>query len=197
MGVQDREYMRNRGASAPQAGGAADRRDSTHHRPYAAGPAWLKHLAFWVIAALLVFVAFKYFMEQRGNVPFPRTGDVFWYSVETRPRIALLTLHAPADTTRNFAVRLDDWSTKAPIALIPVRAGETSKTLMPLGRYRMTISKGSGWMGSSHLFGMSGESREVLDPIEFYQRGNRTFGVQIDLEVPFQGNLETRPSFER
>ena len=79
--------------------------------------------------------------------------------------------------------------------MIPVRAGETAVTLMPLGRYRMTISKGSYWMGSARMFGVMGESREAVDPVEFYQRANQIFGVEIELERPIAGNMATQPVF--
>jgi hypothetical protein len=156
---------------------------------------WLTHLGLWIVGGLLLLVAVKYFMDRRGAVPFPATGDVHWYSQESQPRVARLTLRAPAAAAKMFAVRLSDWATGAPLAMIPVRSGETSVTLVPLGRFRMTISKGTVWLGSSRMFGVSGETREVVDPVEFYQRGNQTFGVGIDLEVPFTGNMPTQPVF--
>ena len=67
---------------------------------------------------------------------------------------------------------------------------------MPLGRYRITISKGTTWMGPSKLFGLSGESRETVDPIEFYQRGDTNVGIQIELET-LGGNLDTQPALSR
>jgi hypothetical protein len=109
----------------------------------------------------------------------------------------MLTLQAPVEGKRNFVVRLDDWATGAPVVMIPVRAGESAVTLMPLGRYRMTISKGITWRGMGRQFGIGGETREVVDPVEFYAQGSRIMGQRIALEVPFKGNLETRPSFQR
>lgn len=57
----------------------------------------------------------------------------------------------------------------------------------------MNIAKGSLWLGRDKRFGMTGESRLVVHPLEFYQRGNQIYGHSIDLEVPFVGNLETAP----
>lgn len=152
-------------------------------------------LAYWTVGALVLLIAVKYFIERRSTVPFPETGDVQWYSPAIQPRIARLTLRAPFRSAKSFVVRLSDWATGAPLALIPVRAGETAVTLVPLGRYRMTISKGSLWMGSARMFGVMGESREVVDPVEFYQRANQIFGVEIELEQPFAGNMATQPVF--
>lgn len=47
------------------------------------------------------------------------------------------------------------------------------------------------------MFGASGESREALDPIEFYKTTRQTVGLAIDLEVQFSGNLPTRPVLPR
>jgi hypothetical protein len=146
------------------------------------------------IVILLVFLAVKYLLAHRHSVPFPATGDVHWYVGNERPRVARLTLRARESSThRYFAVTLEDWATRAPVAMIPVRAGESSVTLLPLGRYRMTIAKGSVWMGPDRRFGVTGDSKVVVHPVEFYQRGNQTFGHAIDLEVPFVGNLEMAP----
>ena len=147
------------------------------------------------IAMLLVFLAVKYALTHRASVPFPTTGEVHWYVKDAQPRVARLTLRARESSSyRYFAVVLDDWASGSAVAMIPVRAGETSVTLMPLGRYRMTIAKGSVWMGPEKRFGMTGDNRVAVHPVEFYQRGNQFFGHAIDLEVPFVGNLETAPA---
>lgn len=144
---------------------------------------------------LLVFLAVKYGLAYRASVPFPTTGDVHWYVHDAQPRVARLTLRArESSSSRYYAVLLDDWASGAPVTMIPVRAGETSVTLMPLGRYRMTIAKGKVWMGPEKRFGITGDSRVVVQPIEFYRRANQFFGHSIDLEVPFIGNLETAPA---
>lgn len=146
------------------------------------------------IVILLVFLAVKYVLTQRASVPFPASGDVHWYVNDSQPRVANLTLRArPSSSSKYFAVRLDDWASGAPVAMIPVRQGESSVTLLPLGRYRMTIAKGSVWMGPDKQFGMTGERKVVTHPLEFYRRGSQVFGHAIDLEVPFVGNLDTAP----
>jgi len=147
------------------------------------------------IVIMLVFLAVKYLLAHRDSRPFPTTGDVHWYVSDAQPRVAKLTLRARnSSSSRYFAVWLDDWASGAPVAMIPVRAGETSVTLMPLGRYRMTIAKGSTWLGPERRFGMTGDSKVAVHPMEFYRRGNQVFGHAIDLEVPFVGNLETTPT---
>lgn len=146
------------------------------------------------IVMLIVLMLVKSLLEARRSVPFPATGDVHWYIGDEQPRVARLTLRARPTSTRYAVVLLDDWATGAPVAMIPVRAGQTSVTLVPLGRYRMTIAKGAQWQGPSRLFGNMGTNRVVVHPMEFYRRGNQIAGHEIDLEVPFVGNLETAPA---
>lgn len=192
MGIYDRDYMRDHHAQQTRS-----------NLPRRNGPSsGLWSTARWIgyatIAVLTIFFLSKYMLERRAAVPFPSTGDVHWFTQEGPARIARLTLAAPATAKHHFAVRLDDWATGAPLAMIPVRGGETSVTLVPLGRYRMTIAKGTVWLGSSRLFGVGGEVREVVHPVEFFQQGRTTMGRRIDLEVPFAGNtttrMETRPA---
>ncbi|MEO8248311.1 MAG: hypothetical protein ABI589_02980, partial [Burkholderiales bacterium] len=172
MSLADRDYMYEPRQSR--------HRRSVHvqkPRAWKAGPAAVK-AAVWIAALWALFVAFGHVLERRDAKPFPATGDVLWYSNIQRAPLATLTLHAPSKSGRNFAVRLDDWNTGAPMALIPVRPGESSVTLVPLGRYRVTIARGSVWLGSAKLFGRDGEMREGVYPLEFYRRAGVTMGQQ-------------------
>jgi hypothetical protein len=193
MGIMDRDYMRERHrgadrASPPRGLGRVAGDDWT---------GWVSRAAVFVMVGAAVYAAVSYWLDRKSAAPFPQSGDARWYVTSEAPRVAMLTLQAPMAGDRNFVVRLDDWSTGVPIVTIPVRARESAVTLLPLGRYRMTISKGTTWRGRSGRFGMDGETREVVDPIEFYAQGSRITGQRIQLEVPFGGNLETRPSLQR
>ena len=130
-------------------------------------------------------------LDRREASPFPPMGEILWYSASRQPAIATLTMYAPQKSGKNFAVRLDDWGSGSPIALIPVRAGETSVTLMPLGRYRVTIAKGQHWLGPEKLFGRRGQVREAVHSLDFYQRANQTMRQQITLES-LGGNMEMK-----
>lgn len=194
VGIQDRDYMRERARQAR----ASER---TQWSAGGSGRGWslggsgtLSRVLVFGMAIVLVFLAVKYLDAYRNRVPFPATGDVHWYVNDERPRVARLTLRArESSPDRYFAVMLEDWATRSPVAMIPVRAGESSVTLLPLGRYRMTTAKGSVWMGPDRRFGISGDSKVVVHPVEFYQRGDQVFGHEIDLAVPFAGNLQTAP----
>lgn len=192
MGLQDRDYMRERGRRAQYVPSHGHGRQWS--LPRLGGMGTLSRYLVVGIGILLAFVVIRYALTYRAAVPFPTTGDVHWYINDAQPRMAQLRLHArPSSSSKYFTVMVNDWASSAPVAMIPVRSGETSLTLMPLGRYRLTIAKGSLWMGPDKRFGMTGESRTVVHPLEFYQRGNQIYGHSIDLEVPFAGNLETSP----
>ena len=147
--------------------------------------------AFWVAALWVTFFVLTRLLDRREATPFPPTGETLWYSASRQPAIAMLTMHAPQKSGKNFAVRLADWDTGSPIALIPVRAGETSVTLIPLGRYRVTIAKGQHWFGPEKLFGRRGEVREAVHSLDFYQRANQTIGHRITLES-LKGGMEMK-----
>lgn len=186
MGLIDRDYMNNRDSKPRRTGGrnvASRRRGSMS--------VFQRSMA-WLIVILVVYITAKFLMEKKHAKPFPESGTVQWYTIFQSPKIAMLTLTAPAHSKRNFAVLLDDWATASPVALIHVRGGESSVTLMPLGRYRMTVAKGSTWLGSGRLFGIGGEIQEAVDPIEFHQAGNQITGHRIELET-IGGNMEMQP----
>lgn len=195
MGVQDRDDMheRHRRSSSAQ---ARPPFESQRWRLGGVSQSW-RIVLTWATVALVLLVVVQHFWQRRHAQPFPETGNALWYGPEASPRIARLTLHAPRAPDMHFAVRLDDWTTGAPLVLIPVRSGETAVTLMPLGRYRMTISKGTTWQGSARLFGSSGSDREFAHPVEFFSQGNVIHGHRFELEVPFVGNVETRPRLLR
>lgn len=107
---------------------------------------------------------------------------------------ARLTIKAPPNSVENYAVRLTEWESRRPIVLVPVRAGETSNTDVPLGRYRITIIKGRQWQGSERLFGRSSDVRETIEPMEFYRTGNTIMGHTIQLDSTPNGNMPMRPA---
>jgi hypothetical protein len=195
MGLWDRDYMHERAKSDSSA--SRFTRTARSSSPAPGWGLWLQSVALALILAMVVFAVVKYGLEHVRSVPFPASGEARWFIEEPGSKVARLTLHAPAEGRRHYIVRLDDWHSGAPVVAIPVRAGESAVTLMPLGRYRMTFSRGRTWLGHSRGFGLGGDAREAVTPIEFYRRDNQVVGQRIELESPFRGNLETRPSFER
>lgn len=183
MSLSDRDYMYEPRAFRGRRKGVTQR---VHGRWAIARIA-----AFWVAALLAIFSVSGRLLDPNEAMPFPPTGETLWYSANRQPAIATLTMYAPHKSGKNFAVRLDDWGSGSPVALIPVRAGETSVTLMPLGRYRVTIAKGQHWLGPEKLFGRRGEVREAVHSLDFYQRTNQTMGHRITLES-LEGGMEMK-----
>lgn len=192
MGIDDRDYMRNRRSSHGHA--------TYHPKQFRAKPGqfpgsnWNKFIA--VIAIVLAFMlGFKYLLEYKGSTAFPQTGDVQWFVNNQNEKLARLTIGAPPASKLNYAIQLDNWADQSPVATIYIRAGETAVTLVPLGRYRVTIAKGKYWQGPGKNFGFNGEVREAVAPLEFYQTANTIMGHTIELDKAINGNMQTRPAW--
>ncbi|MBZ8142797.1 hypothetical protein CLD22_23240 [Rubrivivax gelatinosus] len=184
MGIQDRDYWKEdtrRPAMARPATGAA-RLVPVSWRPWLL---WLALLALGTAGAAA-------WLKLRQGQPFPPTGTVHWYVALPDVPMAPLTLQAPAGRS-HYTVRLDDWVSGAPLALIPVRAGETARLQVPLGRYRVTVAKGLAWQGVDASFGYRSRHQQSTQPLEFYRIGNQTFGHTITLET-LAGNLPMAPA---
>ena len=98
---------------------------------------------------------------------FPQTGDVRWF-IATRNEpggLAALTIVGSRDIGKNIIVRLDTWDSHTPVAMIPIRGGETANLQVPLGRYRFTYSVNPAWHEGAKIFG---DAQEALDPLVFY-----------------------------
>lgn len=181
MGLYDRDYMRQR--RAPAAKRATWRVTSQ----------WTRIV---IVVAVLgaIFIFSDYLLERRHAMPFPPTGAVQWYGQTSGRDTAPLAVAAPPGRNRNYVVRLDDWASNSPVALIPVRGGETASLQVPLGRYRVTMANGTTWQGSARMFGGAGEVRIAIAPLEFFRTNNETTGHTIDLTGRLDGNMETRPA---
>jgi len=181
MGVADRDYMYERRGPFPSGRSRPGHSSSTASR-----------LFFWLVIFALLFLAFRWLGEWQWERPFPATAETHWFfRVEDVPK-AELTITAPARKV-HYVVRLDDWISRAPLALIYVRAGETSRTQVPLGRYRVTIDKGTRWLGPERMFGRGSDVREAVNPIHLYRTENQTMGQHIRLDASMNGNMPTRP----
>lgn len=184
MGIQDRDYWRERSRATPS--------------PFAALRATWRGTPAWVIWIVVIFfgtIGVKFAIDLRTNaVPFPPTGQAHWYIDHPAEPLAALTIVAPRTPSSQFVVRLDHWESRQPIVLIPVRGNETAKVSVPLGLYRVTIVKGSLWRGPAKLFGsLDSEAKEAVQPLSFHKIGNTITGHVIKLET-LTGNMETKPS---
>jgi hypothetical protein len=186
MGIQDRDYYRE--WKREQA------RPKTSQLFRRTGLAFgLRPWIVWSVLIVVGVVVVKLLLEVKRSLPFPQTGAVHWYVGRAEGPMAPLTLKAPAMSKQNFVVKFDTWEGKQPVAMIPVRGGESAVLQMPLGVYRMTIIKGSAWQGPDRLFSFMPDARESVHPVTFHRVGNTFTGHVIQLQT-LTGNMETRPS---
>ncbi len=185
MSIYDRDWYRDQHRKTGRRAASATARRA----PHAGWTGWI--VGGVVVVALLMGA--KLLAESRRDLPFPPTGRVHWYVAhhDEGPQ-APLTIVAPANDQVQYAVQLDDWESHAPVAMVPVRGREVARVEVPLGRYRLTMTKGLGWRGPGPMFRMNTVSIETTQPLAFYAVGREITGHTIRLET-FGGNLETRP----
>lgn len=158
---------------------------------------------FFLVALVLVIGAMFWtrwpdiparFLTRFASAPFPETGSVRWFTpvaVNGAGDVAPLTITGLAEAGQHVVVKLDTWEAHAPIAMIPIRGGETATLQVPLGRYRISYAPNASWQGE---FKLQGEAREGVEPLEFYRAGNRLMGHRIDLGGRINGNFKIRRS---
>lgn len=125
---------------------------------------------------------------------FPMTAQARWFIPpvdNAQAGTAKFTINGLHDTGRHSVLRLENWETRQPVVIIPIRANETAVLQVPLGRYRVTYANNAAWQRD---FKLTGEVREAVEPLEFYRSGNQTFGHRIDLNKRVNGNMKTRAS---
>lgn len=133
-----------------------------------------------------------YFQSRQAKAPFPMTGAVRWFipaPVNGVGDVAPLTITGFADAGHHVVVKLDTWAAHAPVAMIPIRGGETVTLQVPLGRYRISYAPDASWQGE---FKLQGEAQEGIEPLEFYRTGNQLMGHRIELNGRINGNLKIR-----
>lgn len=148
----------------------------------------------WIVAFAVVFAAVGWLQERRESLPFPGGGETHWFVRIGNLPMAPLALSAPSHPRLRYAVRLDDFATGSPLALILLGPGETSALQVPLGRYRVTIARGTTWLGPERLFGNDSDVRQTNDPLHFYQADGSSHGHHVRLGTGLVGNLETTPA---
>ncbi len=200
MGIDDRDYMRERNKASFNSKQRSSVRAIAPQKQQ-----WFAKTIAWVsIAIILKTLVPAFFLEIGHPLPnlriapspeninnmFPPTGNVRWFiPLSDGNEMAPLSITGSSDVGRNTVVRLDVWETHAPVAMIPIRGGETATLQFPLGRYRLTYASNASWQGQSKLLG---EAKEVVIPLEFYRINNQLMGQHIDLSGYINGNLPTR-----
>lgn len=196
MGIDDRDYMRERDKSKDWSMGTRRVSQSSNGERQ-----WFSKVVVWLVTFLILFTVFKK-LDNRGNhkperasvaADFPITGEVRWFiATSDEPgRSGPLTITGFRDARSNVIVRLDNWDTRTLVAMIPIRGGETASIQVPLGRYRLMYSANPAWHGETQLFG---DVQETVEPLEFYRTGAQVIGHTVDLNNRPDGNLKTKPA---
>lgn len=200
MGLDDRDYMRERERARQRA------RDWSINarrggRPSDSFGQWIAKVFIWLVIALVLFSVFKQFETRRTQRPeltrtwadFPLTGHVRWFIAPSSDpgSLAPLSITGARDVRTNVIVRLDNWDTRAPVAIIPIRGGETANIQIPLGRYRLVYSADTEWNGDAKMLG---NVQEAIEPLEFYRTGTQVIGQNVDLNGRLNGNMKTKPA---
>jgi len=118
-------------------------------------------------------------------VPFPASGSVT-VNRSVDPKSAISRLHVIA-ARGNAVVQLYDPATAAHVISLYVRRGEEAAIPVPPGTYRMQILEGDKWHGASRYFGISTVTQSVPAPMRIEPATVRT----INLHRSFLGNLRT------
>lgn len=97
------------------------------------------------------------------------------------------------DPERHFFVKVVQWDSDAQVvATMFVRAGQTAKTELPFGSYRIKYATGKVWYGEQHLFGKKTTGYHKAESrFDFRQQGTRAVGYTIELFLHTDGNLRT------
>jgi hypothetical protein len=124
---------------------------------------------------------------------------------KNRPGVANFNIEASA--MPNYVVKLIRADTGSEEMLIYVKGGETFRTTVALGSYRIWLALGNDWYGEEHYFGKQTaystvkrklpESGEEVDVFRFFKKGNTTYGQTIILKRSLDGTIETPPISEK
>jgi hypothetical protein len=127
-----------------------------------------------------------------SKAPFPVTDDVRWFtthSYKDDKQTGRLEITGLNDPSKNSVVRLDDWETHQPVVLIPIRGNEVAVLNIPFGRYRVIYTEDAVWRSD---FSLADNSREIIDPMDFYLEDNRIVGHTLNLNGRINGNVRTK-----
>jgi hypothetical protein len=214
MGLDDRDYMRDRYRKRQGLGGTSwnDRKSRVEHGGawfedknrghdyqtgrYRARPQFRAHpLQGWIfgLSALLTLVPMYREMKRAGWLPdtspavaFPASGSVtVWRDLD--PRL-LRSRMAVTTAAANAVVQLFDPQTDQHILSVYVQKNDRVELAAPVGTWRMRVAEGQRWHGPRKFFGSSTTYETVAQLMAFPRNG----GNGIDLHRRPDGKLPTR-----
>lgn len=214
MGLEDRDYMRERRRAEARLGSASwiDRKGRVElgglwfgarergfdyqkgrYRPGGARSVHGAQVLIWLLSALLVIIPMigaakrgGWLPDLRPAIPFPESGSVT-VSRELDPARVTSRLEIRTDEA-NAVVQLYDPDTSRHIVSIYARKDEVVRVPVPNGTYRVRLIQGLKWHGSERFFGPNTSFETVVQTMTFTSHE----GHIIDLHRRPNGNLPTR-----
>ena len=203
MGIDDRDYMRERYRLRAKAGTpwfAEKNRGYDYqrgrYRPRTFDGGKVMRLLPLALSALLILIPavgdlFRggWLPDSREEMPFPASGDV---TVNRSVDPATATARFRVVTADANAVAQLYTMTDEHIFSVFVRKNDDVTTMVPPGRYRLKVAEGQRWYGPDHFFGKSMTFEEAVKDVELEHRG----GSGIDLNRRLDGKMPTRPKWD-
>jgi hypothetical protein len=204
MGLDNRDYMRNRNRSGSAKGPWRNGKLVVQPAPYSL----LKKALVFSIAIIVLTWLFERFPQSEiasslksvfrpvmQTTLLPATGNVTLYQLgHSAPAVASFTVTAkPSHAAVSHLVKLVDISSGQPVLSVFVRSGETASIKVPLGSYKVNIATGEKWYGETKLFGKGMIVMQGKAPMDFYAEGNSITGHTLTLDDVIDGNYPTRP----
>lgn len=90
-----------------------------------------------------------------------------------------------------YYVKIEDVHTGEAAMTLFIYAGQTIKTKVPLGAFRIKYAIGKIWHGKPRYFGADTSYNEADRVFDFYRQGDQIGGYRIELINQKSGNLQT------
>lgn len=105
-------------------------------------------------------------------------------------RIAPFTIVTRSDE-QHFFVKLEDSTTREQVLGVFLRAGESVRTKVPIGTFRLKYASGREWYGEKLLFGPETSYFMADRDFTFRTANGKTSGYTVELFLQPNGNLRT------
>ena len=128
----------------------------------------------------------------RQAIPLPQTGMLRrWFAGSPLPEFRFVTRAGDG----NHYMKIEDWTTRQPIATLFAKDGDSVTIHLPPGIYRVKCAEGSVWYGPEFLFGPSTSCYVADKAFSFEVRpddSGESYDVRtVELFKQVSGNLNT------
>nr|WP_184091506.1 hypothetical protein [Sphingomonas xinjiangensis] len=194
MGIEDRDYMRERHRERSARAGRTVWNDARSRVEL--GSSFRAHPAQkWIfgLGAVLALIPFVMDAKRSGwlpdleqSIPFPKSGSVT-ISADLDPKTAISKFRVTTKKA-NAVVQLLDPSSGRHIISIYVERNDSVTVPVPSGTFRVNIIEGNKWHGPKRFFGSSTAYETVAQNMTVEPGWTRG----IDLHRTVNGNLKTK-----